>query len=236
MVNNCKMTPQEISFTNAFNVNRPTLALFSKCASNDELHIVRDAFFLGMASQLCPEEYGSLRVSMITDPASFTSIVKSLNTPRGLESMMTSARASDGWEGLLGALHAVALEVNSDLDDIWMTLEKGRLEWLGALNSSHPLKVILKDALKLDKNSTDRDQMEAKMIYMYALSLSLPAIDETAKVCWRKIVNMEDDMNPLKNYNGELWDPRKEEWRPLDLGVQEAAERGGSTFNDAWEA
>jgi hypothetical protein len=62
------MTPQEISFTNAFNANRPTLALFAKCKSKDELHVVRDAFFLGMASQLCPVEYESLRTSIIIDP------------------------------------------------------------------------------------------------------------------------------------------------------------------------
>eukprot|EP00585_Thalassiosira_rotula_P025070 CAMPEP_0196237308 /NCGR_PEP_ID=MMETSP0913-20130531/6392_1 /TAXON_ID=49265 /ORGANISM="Thalassiosira rotula, Strain GSO102" /LENGTH=150 /DNA_ID=CAMNT_0041518845 /DNA_START=113 /DNA_END=565 /DNA_ORIENTATION=+ len=150
--------------------------------------------------------------------------------------MVTAARASDGWENVLGALHAVATEVNSDLDGIWMTLEKGRLEWLGALNSAHPLKVILKDALKNDERTTERDLMEAKMIYIYTLSLSLPAIDETHKACWRKIVKMEDKLNPLKNYDGDLWDSRKEQWKHLDLGVQEAAERGGSSFNDAWEA
>lgn len=230
------MTPQEISFTNIFNINRPTLALFSKCSSKDELHIVRDAFFLGMASKICPQEYDSLRESMITDPTSFTSIINSMNTPKGLEAMVTAARASDGWEGLLGALHAVATEVDSDLDAIWMTLEEGRFEWLCALNASHPLKVILKDALKQDEKTTDKDRMEAKMIYVYTLSLSLPSIAETSKACWRKVVKMEDKTNPLKSYNGDLWDCRKEEWRPLDLGVQEAAERGGSSFEDAWEA
>jgi hypothetical protein len=51
-----------------------------------------------------------------------------------------------------------------------------------------------------------------------------------------KIVNMEDKTNPLKNYDVDLWDCRHDEWRPLDLGVQEAAERGGSLFRDAWEA
>ena len=229
------MTPQEVSFTNAFNVNRQTLALFSKCASKDELHIVRDSFFLGMASQLCPQEYGSLRESMITDPVSFTSIASSLNTPKGLESMVTAARSSDGWESLLAALHSIATEVNSDLDGIWSTLENGRLEWLGALNSAHPLKVILKDALKKDSNRTEKDQMEAKMIYMYALSLSIPALEEPSKA-WRGVVKMEDETNPMKNYNADLWDCMSDEWRPLDLGVQEAADRGGSSFNDAWEA
>jgi hypothetical protein len=62
------MTPQEASFTNAFNANRPTLALFAKCSTKDELHVVRDAFFLGMASQLCTSEYEALRTSIIIDP------------------------------------------------------------------------------------------------------------------------------------------------------------------------
>ncbi|KAL7526994.1 hypothetical protein ACHAXR_002466, partial [Thalassiosira sp. AJA248-18] len=207
----------------------------SKCTSKDELHIVRDSFFLGMASKLCPQEYDAIRESMITDPASFTSIASSLNTPKGLEAMVTAARASEEWERLLGALHEVATEVNSDLDAIWMTLENARLEWLGALNSAHPLKVILKDALKKDESRTEKDEVDAKMVYMYALSLSIPAL-EGASETWRKLVKIEEKMNPLKNYNVDLWDCRKEEWRPLDLGVQAAAERGGSSFVDAWEA
>ena len=47
---------------------------------------------------------------------------------------------------------------------------------------------------------------------------------------------MTDKMNPLENYNLELWDCTKDEWRLLDISVQEAAERGGSSFNDAWDA
>jgi len=229
------MTPEEIIFTNAFNANRPTLAIFAKCSTRDELHIVRDAFFLGMASLLCPLEYESLRVSMITDPMSFTSIVNSLNTPKSLEVMITVARASDDWEALLAALLDVATKVNSDLDEIWSTLEIGRIEWLGAVNSAHPLKMILKDALKADDKRTEKDEVDAKMIYMYALSLSIPAIQDASEA-WRKSVKMTDKMNPLENYNLELWDCTKDEWRLLDISVQEAAERGGSSFSDAWDA
>ena len=229
------MTPQEIGFTNAFNANRGTLALFSKCISKDELHIVRDSFFLGMASLLCPLEYNSLREAMIVDPISHTAIATSISTPSGLEAMITAARTSDGWESLLAALLEVATSVNSDLDEIWMTLENGRLEWLRALNSAHPLKTILKDALKKDTKSTEKDVVDSKMIYMYALSLSIPALNSASDV-WRTVVKMEDKTNPLKNYNADLWDCRKDEWRPLDLGVQEAAERGGSSFNEACEA
>ena len=63
-------TPQEIQFTNAFNANKPTLALFSKCNDKDELYIIRDSFFLGMGSLLCTQEYNDLREQMIVDPVS----------------------------------------------------------------------------------------------------------------------------------------------------------------------
>lgn len=229
------MTPDEISFTNAFNANRPALALFSNCASRDELHIVRDAFILGMSSLLCPREYESLRESMITDPASFHTIANNLNAPGGLEAMITVARASDGWESLRAELHRVATVVNSDLDEMWSTLERGRLEWLGAINSAHPLKVVLKDALLKDERRTDKDEMDAKMVYIYALSLSIPALADISDA-WRRSVNMKDKRNPLSGYDVDLWDCRKEEWVHLDLGVQAAAERGGSSLKDAWEA
>ena len=229
------MTPEEIEFTAAFNANRPTLALFSKCISKDELHIVRDAFFLGMASQLCLREYSTLRESMITDPTSFTAIADNLNTPKGLEAMITAARVSDRWAHILAELHSVATRVNSDLDGIWSTLENGRLEWIRAINCAHPLKVVLKDTLRNDDDRTEKDEMDAKMVYLYALSLSIPALEEISNT-WRICVKMNDKMNPLADYDVDLWDCRKEEWAPLDLGVQEAAERGGSSFGDAWEA
>ena len=149
--------------------------------------------------------------------------------------MITAARASEYWQTLIDAVHTVANTVGSNLDNIWMTLEIGRLEWLGALNSAHPLKVILKDALKKDDKREDKDDVDAKMIWMYALSLSLPKLSEESEA-WANIVNIQDKMNPLKGYKVELWDCRKDEWRPLDLGVQDAAERGGSSVNDAWDA
>mmetsp|Transcript_20375 Transcript_20375/g.40352 ORF Transcript_20375/g.40352 Transcript_20375/m.40352 type:complete len:230 (+) Transcript_20375:90-779(+) len=227
------MTSQQQTFTNAFNQNRPTLALFSKCSTQDELHIVRDAFFLGMASLLCPQEYESLRMDIITDPTAFISIAGSVNTPKGLETMMTAARASSGWERVLFALHTVSSAVGSDLDDIWMTLEKGRLEWLGALNSAHKLKVTLKEALEKDSERTEKDEVDAKMVWMYALSLSIPELKDESEA-WARVVHMEDRMNPLKSYNVDHWDCKKDEWAALDLGVQAAAERGGSAFQDAW--
>ena len=110
------MTPEEITFIDAFNLNRPTLALFSKCSTKDELYIVRDAFFLGMASQLCHNKYESVRMALITDPTAFDAIAKSLNGPKGLETMVTEARASCGWKDLMDALHSAASAVGSDLD------------------------------------------------------------------------------------------------------------------------
>jgi hypothetical protein len=162
------MTLEEISFTTAFNINRSTMALFLKCSSKDELHIVCDAFFLGMALLLCPKEYGSICESMIINPTLSNSIANSLNTPKGLEVTVTAARAAEEWEGLLAALHEVATRVKSDLDNLWSTLERGHLEWLSAISSAHLLKVILKDALKNDEKKTDKDVVDAKMIYMYA--------------------------------------------------------------------
>jgi hypothetical protein len=94
---------------------------------------------------------------------------------------------------------------------------------------------MLKDALIKDKERTEKDEMDAKMIYIFALSLSIPVLEELSNT-WSESVKMKDRMNPLADYNADLWDCRKEEWAPLDLGVQEAAERGGSTLNDAWEA
>ena len=230
------MTDQQAAhFTEAFNRNRATLALFAKCSTKDELHIVRDAFFLGMASQLCPKEYASIRENLITDASAFDAIASSINTDKGLETTVTSARASPHWLDLVTAVHAVSNSVGSDLDGIWNTLEKGRLEWLGALASAHPLKVVLKEALSKDKNKNGRDELDMKMVYIYALSLSIESLDNVSEA-WRKVVRMENKAIPLQNYNGDLWDPRKEEWRPLDLGVQEAAERGGYSFQAAWDA
>ncbi|KAL7451822.1 hypothetical protein ACHAWC_006174 [Mediolabrus comicus] len=229
------MTPEEQNFTAAFNRNRATLALFSKCSTKDELHIVRDAFYLGMASQICKQEYESIRESLITDPSSFDAIASSINTDKGLEKTVTAARASPNWLDLLTALHDKSAHVGSDLNNIWQTLETGRLEWLGAVAAAHPLKVILKEALSKDKNRTEKDVVDMKMVYIYALSLSIESLANEAEA-WRKAVRMENKTNPLQNYNGDLWDPRKDEWRPLDLGVQEAAERGGSSFEAAWDA
>ena len=147
--------------------------------------------------------------------------------------MITAARASEYWLKLIDALHTVADAVGSDLDSIWSTLETGRLQWLGALNSAHRLKVMLKDALMKDSNRTEKDEVDAKMVWMYALSLSISALKDASET-WSNVVKMDDRMNPLKNYNVDLWDCRREEWRLIDLGVQEAAERGGSSVNDAW--
>ena len=229
------MTPQEIAFTNAFNANRQCLALFAKCSTLDELHVIRDAFYLGMASICCKKEYEVVREEVITDEASASTIIASMNGPKALESMITSARSSAGWGPLLGALHELSSAVGSDLDQIWEGLESGRLEWIGALSAAHKLKLILKAALNKDDRHSQDDDTDAKMVWMYALSLSIPALAH-AREAWARTVQLQEPTNPLKHYNSELWDCRKAEWRPLDLGVQDAAERGGSSVNEAWDA
>lgn len=232
------MTPQEISFTNAFNANRQCLALFAKCSTLDELHVIRDAFYLGMASICCKKEYEVIREEVITDEASASTIIASMNGPKALESMITSARSSAGWGPLLGALHELSSAVGSDLDQIWEGLESGRLEWIGALSAAHKLKLILKAALNEEQACFpvhQDDDTDAKMVWMYALSLSIPALAH-AREAWARTVRLQEPTNPLKHYNSELWDCRKAEWRPLDLGVQDAAERGGSSVNEAWDA
>lgn len=224
------MTPDEISFTNAFHRNRPTLAGFAKCSSKDELHVVRDAFVMGMASDLCPEEYEAVRVAVVTDPA----VASSVGKATGLASMVTAARTAEEWETLVESVHGAAAAVGSNLDEIWSTLETGRLEWLGAVSSAHKIKCLLKEGLQKDRQHANGDVSDAKMIWIYALSLSIPQLKETSEA-WRNAVKMEDGNNPMKGYDAKLWDSRRDEWKPLDLGLQAAADKGGSSIQEAWD-
>mmetsp|Transcript_20337 Transcript_20337/g.46134 ORF Transcript_20337/g.46134 Transcript_20337/m.46134 type:complete len:233 (-) Transcript_20337:684-1382(-) len=226
------MTPEETSFTNAFNVQRPVLAGFSRCSDREELHVVRDGFYLGLASDLCPEEYDPVREQVVTDP----SVAEATRTKDAFRRTVEAARRSEGkWDRLVEAVENKAAAVGSDLKDIWMTLENGRLEWLAAASSAHDIKTTLKDALENQKGgATEGDASDAKMIWMYALSLSVPSLGKEADA-WRKAVGMEDSTRPLVGYKAELWDCRKDEWAPLDRGVQAAAERGGSSIEEAWK-
>jgi len=222
----------EIHFTNAFNNQRGTLAAFATCSNEEELHIVRDGFLLGLACDLCPIESDAVKMAIVMD----NKVAESTRTTQGFENMVKSARTSLGWSTMIEALKGKAKKVNSDLDEIWMTLEKGRLEWLGACTGAHNLKVTLKGALEKDgTNATDGDIGDAKMIWIYAICVSISSLQSVAQT-WQNVVQMKDKTQPLLDYDATLWDCRKAEWKPLDLGAQAAAERGGSTLNEAWDA
>lgn len=150
---------------------------------------------------------------------------------------VTSARKSPAWDNLTRAVKAKAYEVGSDLDAIWMSLENGRMQWLEAASAAHPLKTMLQTGLENQCGGapTEGDVSDAKMIWMYALSLNVPTL-KAEREAWQKVVQMEDGTRPLVGYKAELWDARLPEWAPLDLGVQAAAEAGGSNIEEAWKA
>jgi hypothetical protein len=74
------------------------------------------------------------------------------------------------------------------------------------------------------------------MIWIYALCINIPDLESVANVWATRVVKMDNERNPLQGYKPELWDPRKDEWYPLDVGAQNAAEAGGTTLQDAWNA
>jgi hypothetical protein len=51
-----ELTAEEIAFANAFNKNRPSLAGFASCLTLEELRVVRDGFYIGMAAEICKDE------------------------------------------------------------------------------------------------------------------------------------------------------------------------------------
>ncbi len=228
---NIDLTPDEIAFTNAFNAQRMVLAGFAKCSSKEELHIVRDGFYLGLASDLRLPEYELVRETIVTD----NSVAEAVRTENAFRRTVEAARkSSEHWDGLVTAVKDKAALVGSDLDSIWMTLEKGRLEWLTAASAAHKIKTTLQGALDNQcGGAMEGDVSDAKMIWIYSLSLSIPSIEEEHKA-WKEIVQMPDKSRPLVGYKGELWDCRKPEWQVLERAVQAAAERGGSSIDQAW--
>jgi len=240
------LTPDQIEFTNAFNRQRGTLAGFAKCSNQEELDVVRDAFYLGLAHDLCPFEYKPIAAQIVTD----SSVAASTGTSQGMTAMIRSARASPVWSNVVGIVKKKAEEVGSDPEAIWKTLEQGRLEWLRAVNSAHSIKGLLKKTLikgaadnPKSPNNNDAppavvlngDISDAKMIWIYGLSLNIKELQQAAAT-WAQVVRMSNPTEPLVGYQAILWDPRHEDWRALDLGTQAAAEGGGSTLEAAWEA
>jgi len=228
------MTPDQIAFTNAFNNQRGLLAGFAKCWNREELHLIRDGLYLGLASEL--EELMNYYVAVHEKIVMSPTVAETRDTPAGFTTMIHVARGCQKeWEELVIAVLELAERVDCDLPGIWKTLEDGRMEWLVAINGAQPLKSLLMEMLKRDSAMTSiGDVNDAKMIWMYSLSCNIPALT-TERGKWADTVQMKDPVRPLVKYKAELWDARHENWRVLDLGVQAAAERGGSTVDEIWQ-
>jgi hypothetical protein len=298
------------AFVQAFNKQRTTLAGFSKCSNKEELEVVRDGFYLGLAKDLCPDAYKAVLILVLRKR--FSNVGKNDSKQDGIveegdqgmlsmsfEEMVLAARACDQsggektktiepkgtdskndetkdnatttaaddvvpttyWKDLVETILKIGNAVGSDLESIWKILEDGRLNWLRAVSAAHPIKVLLKKALEVE-GAVDSagDVSDAMMVWIYSICLGLaegdsskPETEEEASAAkdakdaarkqmgiavdsWATAVNMIDKHNPLKGYQAELWDPRRDEWRALDLGAQEAAESGGANILEAWKA
>jgi hypothetical protein len=219
-----------VIFTDAFNKSRSVLAGFAKCESLADLHIVRDGWFLGLAKNLSLTEYDLVKKTVVEDMR----VAMAAGTAGGFQQTIESARGSIGWHDMIMTVRARALEVDSDLSGMWEGLENGRLEWINATKATHVLKMNLRGALEKD-DAMEGDVHDAKMVWMYALAAVLPGeqLQKLAKL-WAKETKIISFYDPLKEYTPDLWDPRKKEWKALDLMVQEAAIRGGTDLDAAW--
>ena len=195
------------------------------------MHLIRDGLYLGLASELLPGVYASVQANIITNP----SVAVTRDTPAGFTTMIHVARdCGPEWQALVDAVLELAERVDCDLHTIWKTLEDGRMEWLEAINGAEPLKSILLKMLKRDSAANSvGDVNDAKMIWIYSLSCNLPGL-RAAREQWAETVEMKDPLRPLLKYQAQLWDARHENWRALDIGVQAAAERGGSSVDAVW--
>jgi len=224
------MTPDQIAFTNAFNRQRGLLAGFAKCWSREELDIVRDGLYLGLASDLLPTAYANVQEVIVSTPA----VAATRGTSSGLTTMIHVARTSPDWPALVDQVLQLADAVDCDLKCIWDTLQNGRLEWIQAINGAQPLKALLQEMLRRDTATTSvGDVSDAKMIWIYALSLNISSL-QAEREAWAQTVQMKDPFRPLVKYQAPLWDARRDDWRALDVGVQNAAERGGSSVEEIW--
>eukprot|EP00560_Eucampia_antarctica_P009615 CAMPEP_0197827258 /NCGR_PEP_ID=MMETSP1437-20131217/4075_1 /TAXON_ID=49252 ORGANISM="Eucampia antarctica, Strain CCMP1452" /NCGR_SAMPLE_ID=MMETSP1437 /ASSEMBLY_ACC=CAM_ASM_001096 /LENGTH=234 /DNA_ID=CAMNT_0043428033 /DNA_START=34 /DNA_END=738 /DNA_ORIENTATION=- len=227
------LSPDQIEFTNAFNGRRNTLTAFASCFTEHQLHIVRDGFYLELAHDICPKEYGVVRIGIVTDEKVAQAAGKGISDM--FRTTVESARRSEGWDVMVKALLAKSASVGSDLEAIWMKLERGRMEWLAAIAAAQPIKTTLQTALEKDDDKTEGDVNDSKMIWIYSLALSIPSLATVVKD-WQTVVEMKEANKPLVGYQPQFWDCRKQEWQPLDVGVQAAAERAGTSLVKAWEA
>ena len=201
-----------------------------RCASEAELHVVRDGFYLGLARTLGMREYKSVEKTIIEDER----VGATAETEQGFQTMVEVARTADGWDRMIQRLLDFGESIGSDLPAIWGGLEQGRLQWLAALTAAHSLKSTLKTALAADAEATAGDISDSKMVWMYGLATVLPQCKELAEG-WALAAEIEQPANPLKGYKEALWDPRREEWAGIDYGVQAAAEAGGTSLDESWE-
>ena len=225
-----ELVDARVIFTEAFNKNRPVLAGFAKCESLEDLHIVRDGWYLGLAQALKLVEYAPVKKNIVEDMR----VAMAAGTSGGFQQTIESARAAVGWHAMVAAVFAKAKQVDSDLVGMWEGLETGRLEWIAATKATHMLKMNLRLALEKD-NAMEGDVHDAKMVWMYAMAAVLPGqqTQELAKL-WAKACQIESFYEPLVGYKPDLWDQRRKEWAALDLVVQEAALRAGTSLDEAW--
>jgi hypothetical protein len=88
---------------------------------------------------------------------------------------------------------------------------------------------LLHDAAPLDGDVL----RDAKMIWIYCLALNISELQGAAERTRTKtVVALDDKMKLLVGYTATLWDPRKDEWRPLTFGFQVVAERGGQRWKN----
>lgn len=228
----------EDEFTDAFDQNRAVLAGFSKCEGALDLACVRDGFHLGMAKALRLESYKRVQDHIVQD---FRVAAAAAAEADVFATTVAVARQAPGWKAMVAEVMSKAAVVGSDLAGIWKGLAVGRLEWLAATSAVHPLKLFLREALEKDaENSCDGrdgvlegDLSDARMVWMYALGTQLPPCKEVA-AAWASVAGVVEPAQPLDGYKEELWDSRRPEWAPLDLAIQAAAERAGTSLDEAW--
>eukprot|EP00928_Gymnodinium_smaydae_P041182 TRINITY_DN27878_c0_g1_i1.p1 TRINITY_DN27878_c0_g1~~TRINITY_DN27878_c0_g1_i1.p1 ORF type:complete len:257 (-),score=66.04 TRINITY_DN27878_c0_g1_i1:50-820(-) len=227
----------EDEFTEAFNQNRAVLAGFSKCESALDLACVRDGFHLGMARALQLETYKPVEAHIVRDVAVGAAAAAGLDV---FPVSVAAARRAPGWQAMVREVMQRAALADSDLAGIWKTLAVGRLEWLAATSATNQLRVTLRKALDEDATTDGGDGQvaagdlnDAKMVWMYALASQLPPCKETA-AAWQAAAQIKDPLQPLEGFDPERWDPRLPEWASLDLAVQAAAERAGTSLDEAW--
>ena len=87
----------EIEFTNAFNKQRVVLAGFAKCNTKEELHIVRDGFYLGMCRHLRLPLYNNVKETIIKD----MKVAAASGTPGSFEQTIQSARSAPDFDKMI---------------------------------------------------------------------------------------------------------------------------------------